>query len=39
MRTWDHGGHSGGGCELLVDVMYALLGLPAAGLDCWYAGA
>jgi hypothetical protein len=32
VRTWEGGGHSGGRCGVLLDVMYALLGLPAAGL-------
>lgn len=30
--TWNHGGHSGDRCEVLLDVMYAVLELPAAGL-------
>ena len=38
VRTWDGGGHSGGGCGLLLDVMYALLGLPAAGLLLVFGG-
>jgi hypothetical protein len=32
VRTWDCGGHSGGGYGVLLEFMYALLGLPAARL-------